>query len=525
MNSRWFQQWFVLLAILSPLRSEAQAASAGPAEAAELRWFFLGLEALKQTNIGTTFRDIIALPESRELKARMWDRVAPAFAQRFIAKSGPETANPAELLRPFFTNWLEAPSYFEIHRSPTGATEWLAAIRLTPNSGRAQDSLARLVDGWRYRSTTTTNQLALISTNSWLGLVALSGSPGAAADGLARFPSARPILERHRPAELASDQFFRLEGNPGLLVPRLWPSGTNAPALTLTLQGRGDALRTEGRLRFPHPVNWNLEAWRIPTNSIGDPNGSLMSFTVVRGFRAWAAETPWVKALSLREIPNQLFAWQDAHALFQVFSAIPIPGAAGWLREATNAPLAPLQKRLASGGPGGLEFRAEDSRLMWAGLPWIVPYLLPVREGPTEYMLGGLFPLNEPKGDRAPDPLLQQLISRTNLLYYDWELTEVRLAQLRPLGQLLSLLFTWPQIEPDGPIFRWLEAASPKLGNTVTEVAVISPREVGFLRNSHVGVSAIELLVLAHWMQMEQFPAVPSSIGLRTAPPSPATPP
>lgn len=508
------------LPFLFALDCAAQATNANAPDPASFQVFVAGFDAIQQTNAGTTFRDIIALPESKALRSNLWDRIVPVLAQRFAARNPQPGANPSELLRPLLDPLLDAPTYFEVRRAPNGATEWIAAVRLTP-SIRANANAARLAEGWRFRTATGTNLLVQIATNSWVGLAGLSDSPNSP-DWSARFPNARAIFERGRPVDLAPDQFARLVGNPDLVVPRLWPSGTNTPTLTLTVQGKGETLRTDGRIYFPRAVNWKLEAWRVPTNSIRDPNGSLMSFTVLRGFRDFATALPWVKSLALAEIPNQLFAWQDSHAAFQVFAALPVPNAATWLRQATNGPLAPLQQRLAASGPGELNFRAEDSRLLWSALPWIVPYLLPTEENSTNFIVGGVFPLNDPQGDRAPDPLVRQATSRPNLLYYDWEITELRLAQLRPLGQLLSLIFTWPQLEPDSPIFQWVEAVGPKLGNTVTEVSVISPRELSFVRNSHIGLSGVELLVLAHWIQMEQFPgAAPLSLRSRQAAPAP----
>ena len=523
MNKK-FGPWLLAVIFLSaPLHGWAQANAAGGAEASSFSLFAVGFDALKGTNAGTTLRDIVALPETKLLESSIWDRIAPALDGRFVPKTSPGGGNAAALIRPLLDELLNGSSYLEIRRDARGAFEWLVATRLSEARVRIwRDAAGRLADGWRVKSAAGTNVLLLISTNSWCALAALSDSPGAVADWMGRFPNARAVLERGRPAEFAPGSWLRAEGDLSLILPDIWTAAGTAPNVTLTVVGKGETLRTEARLQFRNPVNWNLEAWRIPTNSIHDPNGSLMSFTAVRGFRPLIADWPWVKALGWGEIPNQLFAWADTHSQFQIFAAVPLRGAGNWLRQFVGAPMTAFKTNFSLNGAGEILFRPDDARLIWGGLPLVVPYVLPAGQAANESLVAGVFPLNEPASNPAPAELFQQLTTKTNLLYYDWEITEARLGQLRPLTQLLSLIFAYPQVEPESPMFHWLDAATPKLGNTLTEIAVVSPRDLQLVRTSHIGLNGAELLALAHWLQTPQFPALPRSIGLRPAPSSPA---
>jgi hypothetical protein len=52
----------------------------------------------------------------------------------------------------------------------------------------------------------------------------------------------------------------------------------------------------------------------------------------------------------------------------------------------------------------------------------------------------------------------------------------------------------------------WLTAAAPKLGNCVTAVTKTGPGQLSFLRQSGAGLTALELHLLADWLESPQFP-------------------
>jgi hypothetical protein len=53
---------------------------------------------------------------------------------------------------------------------------------------------------------------------------------------------------------------------------------------------------------------------------------------------------------------------------------------------------------------------------------------------------------------------------------------------------------------------KWLESVASHLGNTITEITVASPRELQLRRTSHLGLTGMELLILAEWLDSGSFP-------------------
>jgi hypothetical protein len=64
----------------------------------------------------------------------------------------------------------------------------------------------------------------------------------------------------------------------------------------------------------------------------------------------------------------------------------------------------------------------------------------------------------------------------------------------------------------------WLMAIEPRLGNSATEIAAISPAEWSLVRKSHIGFTGVELVALALWLESANFPKL--SLELPPAPPA-----
>ena len=118
--------------------------------------------------------------------------------------------------------------------------------------------------------------------------------------------------------------------------------------------------------------------------------------------------------------------------------------------------------------------------------------------------MAGIIPTG-PNTNPPPAELLNQFLPRTNLVYYDWEITEAKLEQWMKTMQLVSMLTM--QFSPTGFGNRWLTNCAPKLGNTITEVTAVSPTELKAVRRSDLGLTAIELTWLARWLDNPAFPA------------------
>jgi hypothetical protein len=130
-------------------------------------------------------------------------------------------------------------------------------------------------------------------------------------------------------------------------------------------------------------------------------------------------------------------------------------------------------------------------------------------------LFGELFPL-VPSTNVPPAELFSQVTSHTNLVFYDWEITEARLSQARFVSQLLPFFpKTVAMTNEDGtkrftlpwmPQEKWLAAVGSMLGNTVTEVTFKAPNELNIVRKSHIGLNSSELIFLSHWLATKSFP-------------------
>jgi hypothetical protein len=52
----------------------------------------------------------------------------------------------------------------------------------------------------------------------------------------------------------------------------------------------------------------------------------------------------------------------------------------------------------------------------------------------------------------------------------------------------------------------WLMAVAPKLGNTITEIAITSPNELTLTRKSDLGCNGLEIVLLARLLENPSFP-------------------
>jgi hypothetical protein len=109
-------------------------------------------------------------------------------------------------------------------------------------------------------------------------------------------------------------------------------------------------------------------------------------------------------------------------------------------------------------------------------------------------------------GRPAPPELFNLLMASPNLVYYDWEITQAKLAHWVYLGQTARLALLRPQMPPDSAAFAFLLAVAPKLGNAGTEVLQDGPARLNFVRNSHSGLTGVELHLLADWLESPAFP-------------------
>ena len=228
----------------------------------------------------------------------------------------------------------------------------------------------------------------------------------------------------------------------------------------------------------------------------------LTSFTAVRGFAPWLENQPWAKRLQLSPEPDQAFIWSLGISPLQTFIAVPVPNA-------TSA-LAQLDQNLFSNTNWQnhlifpLGFSRTTNAISFANLPYVQPEVTALNTVSGDYLFADVSP-NLPRGKALPHALLQAL-DRDNLVYYHWEITSDRLAVLPQLTQMALMMTQRKQLGQGEAAAVWLNHIGPTLGNCVTEVTQTGPSELTFVRTAPVGLTAIELIALANWLQAPNFP-------------------
>jgi hypothetical protein len=190
---------------------------------------------------------------------------------------------------------------------------------------------------------------------------------------------------------------------------------------------------------------------------------------------------------------------------FMSYCAAPLPDASNRVWGVTERLLREANPWITNNTIGRLERSTDDNRLGWLGVPFMIPFLRSVADGGSGFAFGGLFAYpftNQP----PPGLLFQQVTARTNLVYYDWELTAPRVDEWIHIGQLLRRLLSKAGLPPDSASMAWLNAAKTNLADSVTGVGATGPAQLTFSRVSTTGLTAPEMHLLADWLESPQFP-------------------
>ncbi len=510
---------FVIQLILAGLVLSAvcrkSAAPAPPVPEVLARFYFAGAEQLNANTNLATLKGIWSLPPTVELRGKALQKLS-AFAGELFTKRMRLTNSlgAAGLIHPLLEDLLQAETHLEIRGPSQQAAEWTLALQLKPERAQLwQNNLSNLMalcqagapiqtnqdgfSGWQAQLSQETNVLRCLRVGQW---TLVGFGPERLPTNYGVFPA---LKTKGRPLPLAKEAVLEAEADFLRLAECLpMPLAKPWPKTHLLLSAKGDNVRSEVRLRFAEKGNWLLEKWQIPTNTIRDP---LVSFTAGQGLGPWLSQSEILKPLELNPAPNQFFAWAQSHSAFHMYGALRVPDAANVLHRFAKVLLPQINTHLQQRAVGELVTLTNQPGVFWRGLPVIVPFMHPAPEPGGHFICGGIFPA--PLGTNPPPPeLFAEFAGRTNLLYYDWEITQARLAQLRPLVKLLSIVTSKPYQNTDSLAEKWLGEIEPKLGNSITEVSVTSPQELTLVRKSPLGLTGAELIALAHWVESTNFP-------------------
>ncbi len=499
-----------------------KAAPAAPAEPV-FRLHFAGLTQLAADTNSAKLNSLLNNPEAVATRKQIHDRLALTLPDTLF---GPGTTRPnhSALLRPLLDELAASKFLFETYDAQ--AATWMLTVFLnsdqrtkwSTNLWQAADTapvgLPALAAGTSAWSTKTKSghflTLALFEDCLMLRKSTSGEKPPTSAGG--PHPALSPNV-----LDLVAD-LSRLQAALDLPKTFAWPR------ITVSVIAKGETLRSEAVLKFANPAPWKLTAFHLPTNSVRDP---LISFTAIQGFGDWLARLPEFKEWELKSTPNQFFTWARSDVPYNLLAAAPMPDASNTVVQIAPHALHTLGTNVAKAGIGRIAFSTNRTEIGWVGMPILVPFVRPAAEPGNDFLLFGSMAGIIPQGPNTNPPpaeLLNQFLPRTNLVYYDWEITEAKLAQWVPIFQLTAMLSA-PSFPAAGAAHPWLRAVSPKLANTITEVTAISPTELRAVRRSDLGLTAIELTVLARWLDNPAFPAFayPTNM-LPGMPPTPGAP-
>jgi len=527
-------------------QTTASPSTLAPQTSSVARIHWLGKKRIAAETNSAGFMKIWSLPESIHLETETLDKLALSLAKQLpitnhpslITNYHPFLKGPSALLRPMLDDLLQEESYLEIRGSTNQSIELVLAIKLNDqqaalwrtNLALAVESLtdAKTIpspggQAWQLESTKPASRIhhvELSRQGDWtlVGLpLAPTSQPAnsnrsgdtATIPPLPGLQDLRARIERdHAPSTRSTSNFwFDAENLDLRLLAHTVGLHIKLPAelprLSLTVIGDGENVRTRGQFDFSQPLSLNLEPWKIPTNLISGP---LTSFTAMRGFQSWLTSfKPW-RDLEIGAAPNQLFVWALENSFpAGTFFATPQADAQSRVAKLTDLILQKGSQFFATNPIAKFERSQTSNGLEWKGIPYVVPFLNFVSTNGGEFVLGGVF---APAAGSSPAPgeLLQQISGATNLVFYDWELTGLRSDQWIYMGQFVRYAAYIPQMEPEFASQHWLKTVSLTLGNCVTAITLGTPNQISFVRKSTVGFTAIELHLLADWLDAPNFP-------------------
>jgi hypothetical protein len=500
-----------------------------PATVASVHW--LGKRRLDLAADAYFFSRVWSLPETMRLQAQTFDRLSTGVWRALLGD--PAAAQiPAAVLRPLLEDLTLKESYLEI-RAATGAPPalvfaihagahtagiWetnlaIAAQLITHSPAIASPA----IHGWNLACTSAPALLRLARVQDWT-VISLGPPANALADDLAAriqrdgvpFVSAGTNLWLE--AELAPARLAAVA--PQLLVPLTGSASLSPPGAVgnfslllsafshfqLSLTGDGGNVITRGQVRTVAPLPAALPPWQLPVALLHEP---MTSFTAVRSLPSCLDRwTAW-RALPLGTAPGQVFLWTLAGSPAQAYLAAPLPAAGGSVSALTDWLLQTGNPWLAAHNYISFERAPNGNGVLWGDLPDIKPFIQSAGPG---WLYAGLLPDSRDQAAPPPAGMLQDVLRRPDLVYYDWEVTGLRQASCFYLGQTIRQLCHLPPLSPDSASAIWLKSLEPRLRTSATLVTRTGPAELSGYRRSTLGLTAPELQLLAGWLESPTFP-------------------
>jgi hypothetical protein len=507
------------------------------------RFHWVGHNALTNDPTAAFVTQVWNLPQSAQLQDLVESKLAAALAgETFTPGSTNAQTNSAALadrqvlLKPLVADLVENETYFETSQATNDPIEFSLAVKVDPARAAIWETnlavfltakfqashkpvMAWIANGEQFK-VQTNEFVSIVRSGDWTALSLEVTDHG---DLLGEM--VKGIRDGHTPFA-PPDKHYWLEAN--LDLSRLFPvartflcastSSTNSapsetpsstlyhppsiipslPLVTLAITGDGSNVITRAQANFPKPLPSEVEPWNIPTNLI---LGQLHSFTALQGFGPWLAVSKAWQGLQLGPPPNQLFLWADQSLAQMTYFAAPSPDANVIVSNAT-ARLMNATPWFTSNTMGGFKPGPNGSGLDWtAGTPLAQPFF----ESAGEFIHGGI--ARGTAGNQPlPDSMRNDLFVKTNMVYYNREITGAQIESWTFNSQFLRLVFYKRQLPPDSASMVLLQILSKRLGASGTIITKTGPAQLTLFRSSPIGLTGFELHLLADWFESPTFP-------------------
>ena len=512
------RKWLLLLAAFLTLagmlsacnrnnpQTTATPPSAPPPPPVILRIHFAGADQISSNTNSLAFTNEFASTEAHALESQTLDKLSRAPGVWFKSKLPAGAGDGSAQLRPLLDDFLKSEWVFEM-RGRTDSPEYALAIRLDDAGARLWETnlqnlleswtkitVQNISNGWELKKDLPPNLLRFDRTNGWV-IIGCGQNELPLADEWVQ----SGMTSSHEPGWLSVlVDWQRL----GQVFPAL--AKFDFPATSMQAIGMNGNFLVNGKFELSQPLP-ALDQWQIPTNLIHQP---LSSFTAARGFGPWLQNQSWARLFGLSPEPNQLYSWTLASGPMEGYTAFPVPNATNELTQ--------IDQNLTANTNWQKHFlitfqkTVTTNRISWQGFPFISPEIRALQEANGDFLLMDVFPI-PPFGRPVPSELYEAF-RRDKVVFYHWEITAPRLKALPELTQFALVLTKHRQFEMNSAAGRWLSAIGPTLGNSVTEAEQTGPSELTFTRTAPAGLTAVELIALANWLEAPNFPGCDLSL-------------
>ena len=458
-----------------------------------------------------TLHKVLALPSAAPIENLVLTRFAASLDKGLNLKSN-ISAGP--LLEPLLSNVFQAESVAAFGNITTNAFDFILAFKLEASGaqtwhdtfdkafGRPGEKFAvKGAEGWRWNREGS-DTIWIVPAGEWL--VTGRGREFASLQG----EYLDQISRQGRPVPPLKDNWLETSFNLARLTAVL-PESLQLlkPAeVRMSVAGERDNLRITAQLNYPDAVNWAGGPMRMPKGLI---KGPLVSFTAGHDVAAFLNMSPAFSHLPGNPLTNDFFAWASKQMTFLSYMAWPVADTTNTLESLSTEAVKDFSPALKDFNGTELRWLPNQKSLLLANLRVILPVLRPAPGEDDDFLILALFP-PPPGNEPAPAELAKQINGRTNLVYYDWELTGPRAQQWEMLGHMLLTRArkSTPYVMRANRVLAKLRSdLAPLAGNTVTEVTREAPDELSAERSGPLGFTGIEMFLLSEWLSTLGAPA------------------